>query len=632
MQILIKKIVVFLLALCLNYQYSLAQSFPQSVIYQGIEVVCDIIHIDSDKPVGIFSEGDDVKFQFKIADTLSKEGLSGVYPAAWLGANHQRESGVCQDKIKSYLSGSLLSRADLDMNVYYVLTLNEDASITVVDPLFGYGTTKLLARVQLEATGMDWVSTEKQDHIFVSLPSTQQVAVIQTSNWEVIKNIDLPFVPVHTVIQPDGRFLWVTMVSKNQEGLETTGVAVINLATLAIEKIIPTGMGWHEIALSDDSRFAFITNAKSNTVSVIDINSLTKLRDVFSEANPTNIDWSKQAQAALVGHKESGVLMVVDSKSEDPLALTTTEAGIEQITFSPNSRLAFIVNPARDLVHIFDMANNQIIQTASVEDEPDAVSFTDELAYVRHRNSETILMIPLDAIGQANTPVHVIDFPGGQHPAGKTNFPSPATGIIQAPGENAVLVANPLDRTVYYYMEGMAAPMGSFSNYGKEPRAVMVVDRSLQEADKGVYETVVNLSKSGYYDIAFFMNAPRLTHCFQLNVNADNAQELNRSIAKLGPLKIELIQPSSNDATLKFKIKDRRTGALETDLEDVQIMLLQNATQHFEKLWANPTHEAGIYAIDTSDIEVGNYQIFLQCDSKGFHMQKSPYWLFEKNL
>ena len=35
----------------------------------------------------------------------------------------------------------------------------------------------------------------------------------------------------------------------------------------------------------------------------------------------------------------------------------------------------------------------------------------------------------------------------------------------------------------------MAAPMGHFQNYGKQPRAVLVVVRSLREVRPGVYET-----------------------------------------------------------------------------------------------------------------------------------------------
>ena len=111
---------------------------------------------------------------------------------------------------------------------------------------------------------------------------------------------------------------------------------------------------------------------------------------------------------------------------------------------------------------------------------PDQISFTDELAYVRHRDSEVVLMIPLDEIGVEGRVVPLVDFPGGQHPLGWTSRPSLADAIVQASGAYAVLIANPGDRMIYYYQEGMAAPMGSFMNYGHEPRAVLVVERNLR--------------------------------------------------------------------------------------------------------------------------------------------------------
>ena len=38
--------------------------------------------------------------------------------------------------------------------------------------------------------------------------------------------------------------------------------------------------------------------------------------------------------------------------------------------------------------------------------------------------------------------------------------------MVPAPEGNSVLLANPADRVIYYYSEGMAAPMGSFKTTG----------------------------------------------------------------------------------------------------------------------------------------------------------------------
>ena len=79
-----------------------------------------------------------------------------MYPAAWL--DHLVE-GIEQDaqsqeaKVEQFAGGSLFAQAEVDLNVYYVLALNDDATISVVDPLFGFGGTKLLTLIQLEGPG-----------------------------------------------------------------------------------------------------------------------------------------------------------------------------------------------------------------------------------------------------------------------------------------------------------------------------------------------------------------------------------------------------------------------------------------------------------------------------------------------
>ncbi len=102
-------------------------------------------------------EGDDVAVRFAIRDTATDTPLAGVYPADLMALRAEGEKVVahrCTDKLSTFLSGSIFSAAELDLNVYYVLALNNDASITVVDPLFGFGGTKLLAMVSLESPGV----------------------------------------------------------------------------------------------------------------------------------------------------------------------------------------------------------------------------------------------------------------------------------------------------------------------------------------------------------------------------------------------------------------------------------------------------------------------------------------------
>ncbi len=125
-------------------------------------------------------------------------------------------------------------------------------------------------------------------------------------------------------------------------------------------------------------------------------------------------------------------------------------------------------------------------------------------------------------MGRENAEIPVVDTPGGNYPPGIIDIQAGGEGIVQAPGSNAVLISNYRDKVVYFYKEGMAAPMGQFNNYSKSPRAVLAVDRSLSERQsRGTYSTSVTLPAAGTYEAVYFMDSPRVIHCFPFEVSAD---------------------------------------------------------------------------------------------------------------
>ena len=221
-------------------------------------------------------------------------------------------------------------------------------------------------------------------------------------------------------------------------------------------------------------------------------------------------------------------MFVLDAKEAKPRATIASATGTTRIRFAPGGRLGFIVNPAKNSVYVLDTVVNQIVQTAIVESKPFEVTFSDSLAYVRHLDSETVLMIPLAAVGNAGAQVTVADFPGGQRGFGATGVPPlAADGIVGTPGGDAMLVTNPADKQIYFYKQGMAAPMGTSAAYSHVPRATLVVDRTLRETKPGHYETTATMPKPGLYDVAVFVNSPRIVTCFQVTIAEPKAPALS---------------------------------------------------------------------------------------------------------
>src|SRR5687767_3263332 len=246
---------------------------PQKIECEGVEIEFTIEPLEEAGKPSELMEAKEATVRFKINDKATKTPLSGVKPSVWLtqrgaGETDQKE---CREKVQSFLQGSLRSRPDVDLNAYYLLALNNESNISVIDPLLGFGSSKLLTLVMLKSPGEDWVQKSSEEKLFVSMPLVNQIAVVDTSTWKVVANVDTGMKPTRVRLQPDEKYLWV-----GNDGGEQSGVTVIDTTTLKVVAQLATGKGHHEFDFSSDSRFAFITNQEDGTLSVIDIQKLDR--------------------------------------------------------------------------------------------------------------------------------------------------------------------------------------------------------------------------------------------------------------------------------------------------------------------------------------------------------------------
>jgi hypothetical protein len=178
---------------------------------------------------------------------------------------------------------------------------------------------------------------------------------------------------------------------------------------------------------------------------------------------------------------------------------------------------------------------------------------------------------------------------------------------------------------VYFYKEGMAAPMGHFSNYKREPRAVLVVDRSLRERSPGVYETIARIPRPGLYDVVFFVNSPRVIHCFEVEVapNPELAQRRPTPQVHVAPLLEAGTVSVGSQVHLTFKLTDPSAQSPEIDLEDVNVLIYLAPGIWHKRQWAGHAGD-GVYTVDFVPPQAGIYHVYLECRSLGLAFNILP--------
>jgi hypothetical protein len=333
--------------------------------------------------------------------------------------------------------------------------------------------------------------------------------------------------------------------------------------------------------------------------------------------------YSPLSKSLYVANEVDGSIAVVDGRSQELVTRIAAEPGLGVVRFAPGGRWGFVPNAARSVVHIFDASTNRMTHSVAVGNTPDQVAFSDAFAYVRSLGTEEVSAIRLATVGKQPD---VIKFPGGQNAPGEASaYASRADAFVPAPEGGSVLFANPADRMIYYYSEGMAAPMGNFQNYKREARAVKVVDRSLREESLGVYSTTVRLPKDGTYDIPFLLSSPRVVHCFETTAKPDpNAKQEQKTGLRVEYLNKEQSPRAGQSYKIRFKLIDVATGQPKENLKDVRVLFFLSPGVWQKRDFAASVG-GGVYELEVNVPQDGLYMVFIESQSQGVGFRELPH-------
>jgi len=579
-----------------------------------------------DKP-GKLREAEVAELSFRISDVVTGTPISPLEPAVWVNlvkGETEREELSCKEKVGLYLQGTLGFQADLDLNKFYMLVMNNDHTISVVDPILGIsGITQLYDMIVLKERAEDWVMGPAEQQLFVTMPKAGMVAVVDLANFAVIKNVEVGDKPVRIALQPDGRHLWVGL---NGSDPQTNGVTVVDAHDHTVVAHIATGAGHHEIAFSDDSLLAYVTNSEEGTLSVIDTQALKKIKDIPVGKRPVAVSFSNLSRTAYVASETEGRIVVVEGAEHRPLKTIRTESGLSALRFTPDGRWGFALNAKNGVLYVLDASTGAVVHTLEVGGELHQVAFTDTYAYVRSLSAPEVYLVRLSELGREKTPGTAV-IPMGTRPPGEYAFPSVADAISPTGEYYTVLAANPAEKIVYYYMEGMVAPMGTFPTYGRVPRAVRVVDRSLRETERGVYSTKLRIPKDGTYEVVFLIDSPWIYNCFSFEAAPHPLLQRQRQQASV---QLDFAEPLE-DITVGQKVSIRfsfhRGDVPLNGLEDVTIFIASPPGNRQRRQVATPLENGWYQATFTAD-RPGVYSAYFAVPSLGVDVDELPSRVF----
>lgn len=566
--------------------------------------------------------GEDAIITFSLADARTGQPLAGVRPNAWVSARKTADApgeAQCKEKIGTFMGGLLSARPDIDLNSYLLLTLNHDQTISVINPLVSFSRTQLESLVTLPGAGADWALAPNKETLYVTLPEQSAVAVVNTLTRKVVATIPTgeKTRPTRVAVQPGGRYVWV--------GLDNSpAVAVIDAAANRLAASVEAGAGLHNITFTPDGRLAYVTNSGADTVTAIDAVKLRKLADIPVGKTPVPVAYSAASRLIYAAAINGAAASVIDPSTQKVVRSIPLKRGTVALKFDPTGRFGFAVNQVESTVSIIDAATGEVAGTVEVVKGPDQVVFTDRYAYVRGTGSEKFSLVELGGVAKGR--FTAVDVTAGQKaPSALPAEIGVADMIATTPEGNAAMIANTPDGMIYYYVEGMMAPMGTLSNYKRRPHAAMILDRSLAETTPGVYSVPVRLKGAGRFDVAVLTGQPRVAHCFELEVASSADAAKNAPVVSLAVKALfDGRQFTAGEAVaLRFKLTDPATGQPLKGLQDIQVLAFEPPGIWQQRQWAKEAGE-GEYEVTQTFPRAGLYKVMLRSSSRGVSFADLP--------
>jgi YVTN family beta-propeller protein len=461
---------------CSRETEPVAQDNPNQITREGVNVEFSVVPLGG---LGEVTAGSWADVMFRVTDAGTGDPIKGRYPAAWMDIGEAWNAMgdrpmSCKDRVATYLQGIVGVRPMIDLNSHFLLVMNRDNSISVIDPAVGItGITNLFAQINLNRPGADWVLNDDNKRLFVSMPAAGRVAMADTESFEVTHEIEAGDNPMRVELQRDQRYLWV---GNDSQDPEKSGVSVIDAQELELVTFVQTGPGHHEIAFTDGDRYAFVTNRDGGTVSVIDVQSLEKIGDIETGPKPMSVAYSELGSAVYVTDADAGTITVIDPDTREIRATIEAEPGLGPLRFNRDGRWGMAVNASTDTVFVIDSSSDRLAHALSVGKQPYQVSFTNSLAYVRSLGTQDVGLIPMSELdGAESPPVTYID---GQFPQLRTRGPrdhhrrskprrsgaGPVSGPRQDPGGRA------LRRRVHVRFAAVPALLHRDSSPGRRSR------------------------------------------------------------------------------------------------------------------------------------------------------------------
>lgn len=261
-----------------------------------------------------------------------------------------------------------LSLASAAAQAAYVIVLNSnDDTLSLIDPK----TQTEVRRMPIGRGPHHMMAMPDDSALLIGLTTVNQLLVVNRKTGEVTRRIPM-MDPYQLGFSPDGKYFVTTALRQDFVDIYP-GTLTDDIKPIARVK---SGAMPSHLAFSPDSRFVYVTEQGSNSVSKIDLETRKVVTRLPVGPAPAGIWLTPDGSKFLVGIMGADYVSVIDRATDKVVGKVVTGKGAHNFLAKGDKRHLFVSNRVDDTITVVDMQTLKVVEQIKVPGSPDCMELS----------------------------------------------------------------------------------------------------------------------------------------------------------------------------------------------------------------------------------------------------------------
>lgn len=250
----------------------------------------------------------------------------------------------------------------------FVIVLNSnDDTLSLVDPKTGTE----VKRVPIGRGPHHMMALPDDSALLIGLTTVNQLLVVDRRTGAVTKRIPM-MDPYQLGFSPDGKYFVTTALRQDFVDIYP-GQLTDNIKPIARVK---SGSMPSHLAFSPDSRYVYITEQGSNSLSKIDLTTNKVVTRIPVGVAPAGVWLTPDGTKLLVGIMGQDFVAIVDRATDKVVGKIVTGRGAHNFLAKGDKRHLYVSNRVDDTISVLDMQTLKVIEQIKVPGSPDCMELS----------------------------------------------------------------------------------------------------------------------------------------------------------------------------------------------------------------------------------------------------------------